>query len=87
MIDTRQLPLLAANPQKEGDDGVLHVDWQKTISTRRREIIVPEGTGPQYARPIRAETRATLIASIARGRRCSLAVRECRRPNIGSRVN
>ena len=59
----------AANPQKEGDDGVLHVDWQKTISTRRREIIVPEGAGPQYARPIRAETRATLVASIARGRR------------------
>jgi site-specific DNA recombinase len=58
----------AANPQKEGD-GVLHVDWQKTISTRRREIIVPEGADPQYARPIRAETRATLIASIARGRR------------------
>jgi hypothetical protein len=25
-----------------------------------REIIVPEGTGPQYARPIRAETRASI---------------------------
>jgi site-specific DNA recombinase len=63
------VPQAAANPQKQGDDGVLHVDWQKTISTRRREIIVPEGAVPQYARPIRAETRATLIASIARGRR------------------
>ena len=62
-------PQPAANRQKEGDDGVLHVAWQKTISPRRREIIVPEGTDPQYARPIRAETRATLITSIARGRR------------------
>ena len=51
-------PQPAANRQKEGDDGVLHVAWQKTISPRRREIIVPEGTDPQYARP-----------SIARGRR------------------
>jgi hypothetical protein len=59
----------AANPRKEGDDGILRVHWQKTISTRRREIIVPEGAGPQYARPMRAETRATLIASIASGRR------------------
>jgi len=59
----------AANPQKEADDGILHVGWQKTISTRRPEIIVPEGAGPQYARRIRAETRATLITSIARGRR------------------
>jgi site-specific DNA recombinase len=63
------VPQPAANPQKEADDGVLHVDWQKTISTRRREIIVPEGADRQYARPIRAEIRATLIASIARGRR------------------
>jgi site-specific DNA recombinase len=30
---------------------------------------VPEGADRQYARPIRAEIRATLIASIARGRR------------------
>src|SRR5271157_1668906 len=36
---------------------------------RRREIIVPRSAAPQDARPIRAETRATLVASIARGRR------------------
>ena len=36
---------------------------------RRREIIVPASETPQDRRPIRAETRATLVASIARGRR------------------
>jgi len=30
---------------------------------------LPDGIPPQHARPIRSETRATLIASIARGRR------------------
>ena len=51
------------------NDAVLHVPWQKTTSKRRREIIVPEGTAPEHARPIRSENRATLVASIARGRR------------------
>jgi site-specific DNA recombinase len=36
---------------------------------RRREIMVPASNKPQDRRPIRAETRAKLIASIARGRR------------------
>jgi hypothetical protein len=36
---------------------------------RRREIIVPTSAAPQDSRPIRAETRAKLVASIARGRR------------------
>ena len=48
---------------------MLSVPWQKTAATRRREILVPEGTPPQDARPIRSENRATLVASIARGRR------------------
>jgi hypothetical protein len=30
---------------------------------------LPDGVSPQHARPIRSETRATLVASIARGRR------------------
>ena len=45
----------------------LKVPWQKVPPTRRREILLP--VSPQQARPIRAETRATLVASIARGRR------------------
>jgi hypothetical protein len=34
-----------------------------------REIILPKSAAPQDARPIRAETRAKLVASIAGGRR------------------
>ena len=47
----------------------LRVPWHKTPSTRRREILLPDSVPPQHARPIRSETRATLVASIARGRR------------------
>ena len=55
--------------QLEEDRIVLRVPWKKPPSKRRREIIVPKSTAPQDVRPIRAETRATLVASIARGRR------------------
>jgi hypothetical protein len=47
----------------------LEVPWQKTPSRRRREILLPEGTRPEHARPIRSETRARLVAAIARSRR------------------
>ena len=47
----------------------LEVAWQKTPSRRRREILLPEGIRPEHARPIRSETRARLVAAIARGRR------------------
>ena len=55
--------------QLEADRIVLRVPWKKPPSKRRREIIVPQSAAPFDARPIRAETRATLVASIARGRR------------------
>ncbi len=45
------------------------VSWQKTASERRREILIPQGITRQQVRPIRSENRATLVASIARGRR------------------
>ena len=48
---------------------ILHVPWQKANSTPRREVILPEGAELRNLRPIRSENRATLIASIARGRR------------------
>jgi hypothetical protein len=48
---------------------VLRVPWRKTSMRRRRDIIVPASVSPHDRRPIRAETRATLVASIARGRR------------------
>jgi hypothetical protein len=51
--------------------GTLLVPWQKPPSKRRREILLPSTTSSkgQIARPIRSETRATLVASIARERR------------------
>jgi hypothetical protein len=48
---------------------VLRVPWKKTPMKRRRDIIAPTCVSPHHRRPIRAETRATLVASIARGRR------------------
>src|SRR5207244_11369707 len=48
---------------------VLRVPWKKTPMKRRRDIIVPASVSPHNRRPIRAETRATFVASIARGRR------------------
>ena len=51
------------------DRPVLRVPWKKTPMKRRREIIVPASEWGQDPRPMRAETRVTLVASIARGRR------------------
>jgi hypothetical protein len=47
----------------------LQIPWNKTPMKRRREIIAPTSATPYDRRPIRAETRSTLIASIAHGRR------------------
>jgi site-specific DNA recombinase len=47
----------------------LHVPWRKPPSKMRREILLPNGIDPRRARPMRAETRATLVAAIVRGRR------------------
>src|ERR1700736_2997257 len=55
--------------QKAGSNAALQVSWQKTISRRHQAILVPDGMSPQQARPIRSENRATVVASIARGRR------------------
>jgi DNA invertase Pin-like site-specific DNA recombinase len=48
---------------------IIRVRWQKQSSKRRREVLLPASAQPEDARPIRSETRATLIAAIARGRR------------------
>jgi site-specific DNA recombinase len=58
-----------ANRQSKRGDSALRVSWHKIPSTRRREILTPATASIQGARPIRSETRATLVASIARGRR------------------
>jgi site-specific DNA recombinase len=53
----------------DNDHLVLRIPWKKTPMKRRREIIVPVAGSPHDLRPIRTETRATLVAAIARGRR------------------
>jgi len=55
--------------RKQKAPEVIEVPWCKTASTRRREVLVPGSGSPQHARPIRSESRALLVASIARGRR------------------
>ena len=50
-------------------DLTLRIPWHKPPSKRRREILLPDAIEPQNAHPIRSETRATLVAAIARGRR------------------
>jgi site-specific DNA recombinase len=60
-------------PPKQGQprgrgNGSLRIPWRKTHMKRRRDIIAPASVPPHDRRPIRAETRATLVASIARGR-------------------
>ena len=62
-------PTLKSNNRKSEDALVLHVPWQKASATRRRELLLPNGVQPDHARANRSETRALLIASIARGRR------------------
>jgi hypothetical protein len=62
-------PSAVPHHRKTATHFVLRVPWQRTSSTRRREILLPEGMPSQHTRPIRSETRATLVAAIARGRR------------------
>ena len=47
----------------------IEVPWRKTSSVRRREILLPKSLTPEATRPIRSESRAHLVAAIARGRR------------------
>jgi site-specific DNA recombinase len=47
----------------------IEVPWRKTSSVQRREILLPKSLTPEANRPIRSESRAHLVAAIARGRR------------------
>jgi hypothetical protein len=73
-VHPQQLMLKLVAPQAE-DGGeaptaeILQIPWRKESTKRRREILVPSDAEPGHTRPIRSETRATLIASIACGRR------------------
>ncbi len=74
-VQADQLVVQLASTQKpkRGRPGVsntLQIPWHKASSVGRREILLPDNGLPhnQDARPIRSETRATLVAAIARGR-------------------
>jgi site-specific DNA recombinase len=59
----------ADSKQKKNTRNVIALPWCKASSTRRREVLVPEGGRPQHTRPIRSENRALLVAAIVQGRR------------------
>ncbi len=73
-VQADQLVVQLASTQKSKrgrpSGNTFQIPWHKTSSVRRREILMPDNGLPhnQDARPIRSETRATLVASIARGR-------------------
>jgi len=48
--------------QKAGGDGLLGLPWRKTMSTMRREIVLPEGT--LLRRRIGSKARAWPFASL-----------------------
>jgi DNA invertase Pin-like site-specific DNA recombinase len=54
---------------QSGEPEILSIPWQKPPSKRFRRILLPPGTLRESVRPDRAERRARLVSSIARGRR------------------
>jgi site-specific DNA recombinase len=72
-VHPEQLILTRVAPHAEGGGETpppetVHIPWHKGTMKRRREILAPSDANSRPARPIRSETRATLVASIARGR-------------------
>ena len=59
----------AANGSQPEGTNTLHIPWTKALPTRRREILLPADASQQHRLPIRSDTRGTLIAAIAQGRR------------------
>ena len=57
-----------ADPDVDPSPVVLIVPWIKPPTKRRRDIIAPDQGRAAASRPIRAESRARLVAAIARGR-------------------
>jgi len=72
-VHSQELSIHLYRGEAEDGDGpnateTVRVPWQKQASKRRREILLPASQALADARPIRSETRTTLIAAIARGR-------------------
>ena len=71
--DRDQADAADADPSAAPSTGVaapvLQIPWSRAATNRRREIIAPAQSEHSDHRPIRAETRATLVRAIALGRR------------------
>jgi site-specific DNA recombinase len=63
-----QLPELASDQDDARAPVILIVPWIKSPAKRRRDIIVPDEDRGVAILPIRFESRARLVAAIARGR-------------------
>src|ERR1700733_8241472 len=65
-----QLQRNRTGPQIDTSTDILMIPWKKMPAKRPREIIPPglHSSSPTDHRPIRAETRAKLVGSIAKGR-------------------
>ena len=57
-----------AGSSKDESGSLLLIPWCKPPSRKFREILLPPSVSRQEVRPIKAERRAALIMSIARGR-------------------
>jgi site-specific DNA recombinase len=69
-VQPEQLVIRLAEEHRRGEgEGILQIPWRKGPPTCRRELLLPAAMPPGHARVMRSETRATLVASIARGRR------------------
>ena len=69
-VDAEQLAVKLARKgnQMKPANAVLYIPWKKNTLRRHREVIAP-GSSEFDVRPIRSETRAALVTSIATGRR------------------
>ena len=59
----------AEGPSESSDHHLLSIPWHKRPSKKSRKILLPHGASRREVRPERAERRARLVSSIARGRR------------------
>jgi hypothetical protein len=64
-----EITLRRADPcEPVNDTETISIVWSRAVTKRQREILLPDGDDLDH-RPIRAESRATLVRSIALGRR------------------
>ena len=62
-------PSAAKNGKGRSSATIIHIPWTKPPTKRGRDIVLPAGVAREETRPIKAARRATLITSIAKGRR------------------